>query len=90
MRADATGVGQADRRASFLPSGAHKSRRGVNETDIKESNCGVMCTNKNPTYIFIRETPPIRGTGSVCVRARGGSRISEFVRSAIIHVLWLV
>lgn len=31
-----------------LPSGAHKSLRGMNETDIKETNCGVMCTNKTP------------------------------------------
>ncbi|KAG7245096.1 hypothetical protein INR49_023662, partial [Caranx melampygus] len=25
-----------------LPSGAHKSLRGMNETDIKETNCGVI------------------------------------------------
>lgn len=34
-----------------LPSGAHKSLRGMNETDIKETNCGVMCTNKTPLTI---------------------------------------
>lgn len=39
-----------------LPSGAHKSLRGMNETDIKETNCGVMCTNKT-SLTFSYGTP---------------------------------
>lgn len=41
-----------------LPSGAHKSLRGMNEADIKETNCVVMCTNKTP-LTFSYGTPQL-------------------------------
>lgn len=47
-------------REPCLPSGAHKSLRGMNETDIKETNCGVMCTNKTP-LTFSYGTPQFLG-----------------------------
>lgn len=52
-----------------LPSGAHKSLRGMNETDIKETNCGVMCTNKTPlTFSYGTPDSSCKRGPSLCVR----------------------
>ena len=52
-----------------LPSGAHKSLRGMNETDIKETNCGVMCTNKTPlTFSYGLPNSCAKRGLSLCMR----------------------